>query len=394
MLRCHAMKSVETPVGIGIIGSGNRMRGVVQNLKKAAGDKIEIRAVYDPSTLAVEETQRLFGKSVIACGSEEELLTHPAISWVFIGSMNNQHKRHILGALAADKHVFAEKPLATTLEDCLAIRDAVAASDRTFALGLVLRYSRFYQKIREVVDSGVLGKLISFEFNETLGFNHGGYIFGNWRKSWELSGGHVLEKCCHDIDLANWFIGSLPVRAASFGGQDVFTRENAKLAEDIGPNAEGLPAYRGWKTLVIEVTDPFFGDADIFDNQVAILEYANGVRATFHTNCNAGIPERRMLFVGARAALRGDLVAGKLELGRIGWDSSMETLIDDPTDGHGGGDKIMGEKLSRTLLEGEPPYASVKEGLYSAITAFAIDQSVRENRIVDVRPLWNRAGIM
>ncbi len=388
------MKKAEPLVEIGIIGSGQRMRGVAQNLINSGGEKIVVRAVYDPSAVSVEETQRLFGTDVERCATEEALLNHSNISWVFIGSMNNQHKRHILGALAAGKHVFAEKPLATTLEDCLAIRDAVAASDRTFALGLVLRYSRFYQKIREVVDSGVLGKLISFEFNETLGFNHSGYIFGNWRHSWELSGGHVLEKCCHDIDLANWFIGSLPVRVASFGGQDIFTRENAKLAEEIGPNAEGLPAYRGWKTPVIEVTDPFSGDADIFDNQVAILEYANGVRATFHTNCNAGIPERRMLFLGTKGTLRGDLVAGKLELGRIGWDASIETLIDDVTDGHGGGDVIMGEELSRTLLEGEPPYASVKEGLSSAITAFAIDQSVRENRIVDVRPLWATAGIM
>lgn len=383
------------PIGIGLIGSGGRLRGVVKNLIEAGQGRIEARAVFDPNPAAVATTREIFGGGVAVCESEESLFSHPDISWVFVGSMNNLHRRHIEGALNAGKNVFAEKPLATTFEDCLAIRDAVAASGKTFALGLVLRYSRFYQKIREILDSGVLGELISFEFNETLGFNHGGYIFGDWRRSWALSGGHALEKCCHDIDLANWFAGSLPVRIASFGGTNFFVPRNAHLVEDIGPDAKGHPAYRGWEdaTPTTNIVDPFTGGADIFDNQVAILEYANGVRATFHTNCNAGLPERRMLFLGTKGALRGNLVAGTLELGRIGWDAKAEPVFEKALDGHGGGDQIMAQELCRTLIEGAPPYASVREGLCSAITAFAMDDSARENRIVDLKPRWEKAGI-
>ncbi len=380
-------------VAIGILGSGGRIRGVLNNVMQAGEGRVSIRAAYDPNPEAIRVTRELFGDAVEACDSEEALLNHPDISWVFIGSVNNLHKRHILGALKAGKHVFSEKPLATTLEDCLAIRDAVAASDRTFALGLVLRYSELYQKVRSVLDSGVLGELISAEFNETLSFNHGGFIFGDWRRSQELSGGHMLEKCCHDLDLAGWFVGSLPMRVASFGGRRFFVPENAGRMDEIGPNEKGLQAYRSWETVTQKVLNPFTSGADIWDHQVAILEYANGVRATFHTNCNAGIPERRILLLGSKAALRADLIAGTIEVGKIGWDEKPEVVFSDATDGHGGGDRIMAREFCRTMLEGAPPYASVREGLVSAVTAFAMDQSVAEKRIVDLAPVWKSAGI-
>src|SRR5206468_7637583 len=136
------------------------------------------------------------------------MLADPSVSWIMIGSPNNLHCKHAVAALRAGKHVFCEKPLATTLDDCLAIRDAVHASGRQFVVGFTLRYSPFYREVQRLVASGTIGKLISFEFNETLEFNHGGYIHGDWRRLTRLSGGHLLEKCCHDIDIANWIVGS------------------------------------------------------------------------------------------------------------------------------------------------------------------------------------------
>ena len=100
-------------------------------------------------------------------------------------------------ALEAGKNVFCEKPLATTLERiCIAIREAARRSGRTFAFGLVLHgIRRDYQRISvEVIRSGAIGRIVSFEFNETLGFNHGGYIFGNWRRERRNAGTNIPRK--------------------------------------------------------------------------------------------------------------------------------------------------------------------------------------------------------
>ena len=379
-------------VTIGIIGCGARIRGVVGGILKAAPEgRIRITAAYDPDPLSYDALAKDFGGDWQRCPSEEALVHDPNVDWVFIGSWNTQHAHQAILALKAGKHVFCEKPLATSLDDCLAIREAVAKSGRTFAFGLVLRYSPHYQRIREVLDSGAIGRLISFEFNETLGFNHGGYIFSNWRRNRANAGTHLLEKCCHDIDLANWLTGSVPVRAASFGGRDFFKPEEAGAVERIGKNANGVKPYAEWADP--HRVNAFDGKADIMDNQVAIIEYANGVRGTFHTNCNTAILERRFYMCGTEGTLRADVQTGTLEVKRIGWDTQLEKIDTGTDGGHGGGDEKMAGQMVRVMLEGAAPLAGVEEGIRSAVAAFGIDEAADEGRVTDLLPLWKKAGI-
>ncbi len=379
-------------VRLGVIGVGNRMRAVLKELRKAdSSNQLMIRAVYDPYAPAMDSLAAETGTSFERVSSEEQVAEHPEVDWVLIGSWNCFHARQAIRALEAGKHVFCEKPLATTLADCLAINQAATRSGRIFSLGLVLRYSVHYAKIEEILRSGLLGRILSFEFNETLGFNHGGYIFGNWRRLTRNAGSHMLEKCCHDLDLANWLLRSVPVRVASFGGRDYFRPEYSNRSVEIGMDSLGRMAYQTFEDPV-RVT-PFGNDADIFDNQVAILTYANGVRATFHTNCHSAIPERRMMFVGSHGALRADLLTGEVETHEIGWESKRIKVDTCTRDGHGGGDAVMAETLLRTMLFGERPLASITEGVCSAITAFGLDRAAEASEVVDLTPLWREAGI-
>jgi predicted dehydrogenase len=376
--------SATNPVRLGVIGAGGRMRFVLRHLLAAAPPgRIAITAAWDPDPEALEALHVASGADFEAVKSEEQLAAHPRVDWVFIGSWNVFHARQAIAALAAGKNVFCEKPLATTMEDCLAVRDAVKKSGRVFAFGLVLRYSPLYRTIHELVAAGRIGRIISLEFNETLSFNHGGYIFGNWRRKTANAGSHLLEKCCHDLDLVNWITGSVPVRVASFGGRDFFLPANAHHAERIGPNAAGKPAYGTWPDP--DRVSPFSDGADIMDNQVAILEYASGARVTFHTNCNAGLPERRMYLCGTEGSLRAEASTGVIELQRIAHEPTLERIETGGAGGHAGGDEIMAQGLVATLLEGRPPLASVEEGLLSCAAAFAIDRALVEGSVVDLR---------
>jgi predicted dehydrogenase len=368
------------------------MRGIIRRVLDADAEKrITISAVYDPSSGSQAALREVLGYDCRSAESEEALVNDPELDWVFIGSWNKDHARQSILALDAGKNVFCEKPLATSLDECLAIREAVKRSGKTFSFGLVLRYSNHYQAIVEKLQSGAIGRIISFEFNETLGFNHGGYIFGNWRRFRENAGTHLLEKCCHDIDLANWIINSLPVQAASFGGRDFFTPANAAQIDRIGPDKAGSIPYSAWPDP--ERVNPFQGGADIFDNQVAILQYANGVRGTFHTNCNTAIAERRFYLCGTEGTLRADLLTGVLEVQRIGWEMEIEKFDTNARGGHGGGDEIMAEALVQSLVNGTAPLASVNEGIYSAVAAFGIDAAADHRCVTDLMPMWKQAGV-
>ncbi len=225
------------------------------------------------------------------------------MQYVMIGSWNCFHAEQAIAALEAGKPLFCEKPLATTLEDGLAIARAQAAANLPLTIGFTLRYSPFYRTLKEMIAAGRIGSIISMEFNETLDFNHGGYIHGDWRRLRANAGTHLLEKCCHDVDLVNWMIESRAVRVASFGGTDFFTPENAHHQDRIGPKSDtGTVAFQSWPHRDHEPPNPFLADKDIVDNQVAILQYENGVRVSFQTNCMAAIPERRMYHLWHRRA--------------------------------------------------------------------------------------------
>ena len=379
-------------VCIGVIGYGARLRGVIRRiLAEDAEKRLFVVAGYDPDPISQEAIRKDFGPDCRICSSEEALVNDPELGWVFIGSWNCHHARQAVLALQAGKNVFCEKPLATSLADCLSIRDAAEKSGRVFAFGLVLRYSPHCQRLKEVIRSGVLGRIVSFEFNETVAFNHGGYIFGNWRRERQNAGTHILEKCCHDLDLANWFIDSLPVKVASFGGRNFFIPENAGRVDQIGPNENGDAAYSTWADP--HRRSPFDGQGDILDNQVVVLEYANGVRGTFHANCNAGIPERRFYICGSEGSVRGDLLSGQIEVQKIGWDTKREKIETFGAGSHGGGDEVMAKALVETLLQGAPPLTSVEEGIRAAVVAFGIDQAADENRVIDLQEMWKQAAI-
>ncbi|MFT5240473.1 MAG: putative dehydrogenase [Kiritimatiellia bacterium] len=384
-------------IGVGLIGCGGRLRAVVERLLKAT-DGVSVVAVHDPNEASVDAARAAFNPDATVHATDTALCEDAAVDWVMIGSWNCFHADQVIAAFAAGKHVFCEKPLALTMDDCLRMREAWQASGRQFSIGFTLRYSPHYVRVHELIQSGAIGNIISMEFNETLDFNHGGYIHADWRRKTEWAGSHLLEKCCHDIDLVNWMVGSTVVRAASFGGCDFFVPENAHHVDRLGKDEDQRDAFQVWSQRMQppppgNVIDPFGADKDIVDNQVAILQFANKVRVTFHTNCVSAIPERRMYICGDKGTIRADVMTGSIELKRLGFDTVIENCSTEASGGHGGGDDILAKSLSESMLEGVDPRTSLDDGLRAALTVFGIDEAMNTGRVVDLTPLWSRAGI-
>ncbi len=383
-------------VRVGLIGCGSRLTGVMRN---TLGDsnRLKVVALCDRSDTALTQAKsRLNCPDARIYADHRQLSAATDVDWVCVGSWNAFHKEHVLGAIEAGKHVFSEKPLTTNLDDCVALKRAIDSHAGLFSLGFVLRYSQFYSRIKELVSTGVIGKLVSFEFNETIGPDHGGYIMMDWRRKREWAGTHLLEKCCHDIDLTNWITDSVPVKAASFGGLDFFLPKNKGRMDEIGPHKNGLPAYCGWRNSGMYTRenqfDPFTTEKDVIDNQVAILQYANGVRATFHTNLNAAITERRMYLCGTHGTIRGDIITGQIEYKRIGHEPAV--MIEKTTaGGHGGADGTLANALRSSMLEGTAPLVGLDAGIRSAVACFGIDAAMDTGTVVDLCPMWQRVGI-
>ena len=236
-------------IGIGVIGCGAMGMAMVRRTL-ALSPGLEVVGLHDPDERSIQAALAELPGNPAVHASYEELLRDPAISWVMIASWNCFHREHTVAAFRAGKHVFCQKPLAINLEECLEMYRAWRESGLLFDIGFTLRYSPHYRKIHELIAGGAIGDLVSMEFNETLDFNHGGYIMGDWRRLRENAGTHLLEKCSHDIDLANWMVGSRARWVASFGGLSFFKPGNVRHIERLGRSPEGKPAYRTWQGLV------------------------------------------------------------------------------------------------------------------------------------------------
>ena len=368
-------------IGVSIIGAG--LRSGVARLLFTKDRNLKLRSIFDPDReRAMERVSSLGFPEARICTSAEEAIAAPGVEWVMVFSPNSCHAGHIMAALKADKNVFTEKPMATTIEDCEQVFRAFNGSKRQLVTGFVLRYSPIYRKIKELLDRKEVGKIISIEADENLSVDLGSYIMCNWRRLRANAGPYILEKCCHDLDLLNWFIGSLPVKTASFGGLNFYVPENEYIHEQHKEQFHLIPDSHA-------VPSPFLADKDIIDNQVIILEYANGARATFHTTMSNPIPERRMYISGSEGTLV--LSHGKISLRRIGEEATRFFDLD-ITDGHAGGDQVIMNELYKTMCEEQAPRSTGLQGLESAVVGLCIDQAQRTNTIVDIGEVWARLG--
>ena len=377
-------------IKIGVIGTGNRIHGLLNHWDKIgpkSQGEVEIVAMSDPDESAMERYKESFNCPGAACYSDyNDVLAHDEISWVIIGSINSVHAEQCIAAFKAGKDVFCEKPIAVTLDQCRDLKIAQEEYNRKLMVGFTLRYTPHYNKIKELLNEGAVGRIISLEFNETLQFNHGGYIAGNWRRMNEFGGSHILEKCSHDIDICNWMVESRAKKLASFGGLDFFTPENEHHMQRIGPNKDGQEAYCTWHRK--GDINPFTAEKDIIDNQVCIIEFENKVRATFHTNLHAAIPERRICILGTEGAIRADLMTGKIEVAKVGWDNAITEHVGEKKGGHGGGDELLVQHLYKMMTEDAPSLTSLDAGIEAAVTCFGFQDAMDNDTIVDMRSYW------
>jgi predicted dehydrogenase len=137
----------------------------------------------------------------------------PAIDGVFICVKDELHVEVVTALAPLGMHILCEKPLATSLADCLRIQRTLSQyPERVFAIGHVLRYSPHNMLLRHLLlEKQVIGDVLSMEHTEPVGwwhFSHS-YVRGQWRKE-SIAAPSLLTKSCHDIDFILWLLCSPP----------------------------------------------------------------------------------------------------------------------------------------------------------------------------------------
>ena len=217
------------PIETVLIGAGDRGYGAYGSYALAHPDEIRFVAVAEPHDVRRARfaqahdipTERQFR-------TWEGLFAHEQMAdAALICTLDDLHVGPTIAALEAGYDVLLEKPMATTVEDCVRLVQAAERSGRILMLCHVLRYTSFFSTLHDIIASGRLGDIITVEHRENVSFWHmaHSYVRGNWRSS-HLSSPMILAKCCHDFDILFWNLGTVK-QLSSFGSLLHYRAENA-----------------------------------------------------------------------------------------------------------------------------------------------------------------------
>ena len=334
---------------------------------------------------------------------------------------------HVEPAVAFAEKGYAmllEKPMATNAADCRRIVEAVEKNRILFAVFHDFRYFNYTKVLKETIDAGLIGDVLSIQHLEPVGYWHyaHSYVRGNWRNEAESSC-MLLAKSCHDIDWLRYILGQRCVQVSSFGSLTHF-KKSQKPAQagqalrcldcayeaDCPYSAKRFYMDRlntgslGWPLDVVTPTfteeavlqalrEGPYGrcvyecDNDVVDHQVVNLLYENGATASFTMTGCSEYADRKTTVFGTRGELRGDLS----QLVHYDYLTGKTQVIDttppnSPTGGHWDGDINVLKAFMYAVATGDTSHilSGARETLETHLTVFAAEQSRLEGRVVDV----------
>ena len=393
---------------VGIIGTGMRSASYLYNLDPATRPSVRVVALADPDEGNLARFERFFAQDFFAerrpryYESGAELLGAEELDALIIGSPNHAHTEDALLAMPRRIPILLEKPVAISLDECRRLWAGYLAAGRPpVTVGFVLRYAPFYTRVKELLREADLGQLLAVDADESLGTSLTAYFFGggSWRRWDRLTGGFIVEKCCHDLDIINWLTEARAVRVYSQARRTHLTprppeqryarfepRASRQAALDYGDT----PLRRAFRTVLDDSL--YDAESDSPDHQSVMIEYDNGVLSTFTVCLAQPHNSRRVRIYGANGALEGDIDRSVIAVDKPredgGGSQRSEFAISGGAGGHHGADTVINEAFWRGA-QGEPDTirAGIREGIEAVLIGLAAEESKRTGLPVDVKAL-------
>ena len=416
---------------VSIIGCGSRgamAYGVVINRQK---DKFKITSLCDISPERVKrfaaewdvETENAFS-------DERKFFEKKRSDILVIATQDRDHVRMCKRALELDYIILLEKPISPVREELYELLDARKRCGGKILICHVLRYAPAFLKIKEVLDSGAIGNLVSVESTEQVAYWHYAHSFvrGNWRNDAQTSP-MILQKCCHDLDLLQYYIGARCESVYSTGGLSCFKAknrpegaadrcENCKYKFTCPYSAEriyvenwkkdGCPAD-SWVYNVVCENVPnteeklrkayesgeygkcvYACDNNVVDYQSISMMFENGVSAHLEMIAFTEKMGRKMSFYGDKGEIKFDETEGVFKVCVFGENAvsyCFDKLLPERLKnsfGHGGGDYMLIESLYEMAAEGKNAPTSLESSVESHLIALAAEESRKSGKVVKV----------
>ena len=392
---------IKKPITAIVLGAGHRAM-VYADYSLKHPDELKIVGVADPDEYRRKMVMEKFGFPEENCFVDAEALSKvPKFADAVInGTMDEQHVETSIPLLKMGYDMLLEKPFCVNKAEMKELLDVVNEHKNKVMICHVLRYSPFYLKFKEKIQSGELGDIINIQTIENVSYHHitTSFVRGKWGNSEKCHTSMLLAKCCHDMDIMMWLMSPLkPITVSSVGARMQYRSENAPknsgtyclddcpLVDTCQYSAKklylehlGSWEFYVWKDLesvenptmeqrieVLRRSDygrcVYKCDNDVVDHQSVLINFSNGATGTHNMIGGAAAPLRVLKVTGTKGEIYGEFESNVIKFTRIDPDNKnmyIEERLDIKDfdlDGHGGGDDnltadfikfVAGEKVS------------------------------------------------
>lgn len=380
--------------------------------------EVKIVAVADLNPQRVKTFQTTYQLPDSACFSSGEamLAAGKLADAIIIASMDQDHYAHTIQAIELGYDILLEKPISPSLTECLEIEAKALQKGVKIVVCHVLRYTPFYRQIKQIIKSGILGRIINIEAMENVAHWHQAHSFvrGNWRHE-KTSSPMILQKCCHDMDIYAWLLESKVDKIHSFGDLTYFKSEHAPIGAptcclDDCPSRDTCPydVYKiylsdnlGWPVSAISADSSyqaryhalqtsaygncvFHSDNDVVDHQTINCRYENGVTMVFTMTAFTQACDRTLRLMGTKGELKASMDEGQVLVTDFLSGKTEVIKIEGDEKGHGGGDFGIMEEfvavINNQLDNSNPISASV----HAHVVALAAEASRHQNKLITI----------
>lgn len=413
------------------VGFGDRANCYFAYAEKRP-ERLKLVAVVDPDKSKLENAIKKFGVKKEMCFTDlNDLLALGKIADCAVNAtMDAIHVSTTVPLLKAGYDVLLEKPVCNNKNDLFKLKETAEKYGRRLVICHVLRYTPYYKKIKDVVLSGEIGKIMHVETNEHVYLVHASnsYLRGKWRNEEECGSTLLLAKCCHDIDILCWLNSDTePEYISSFGKRTAWIKENApkgsgtrclvdcSRADDCILSAKSMyldndrfPEY-SWdsikkpyseitpedKEYSLKTYNPhglcaYKTDADTVDHQSVSIEFKNGATAVHSLVLGTEKPTRHFHLTGTQGEIEGDIEDGVFVVRKYdkktAWYTEKKYDVKNEaakSDRHAGGDYGLMDDFVNVLSGGEtsPSYSGINDSINGHLCVYAADESRKTHTV-------------
>ncbi|MBO7398981.1 MAG: Gfo/Idh/MocA family oxidoreductase [Clostridia bacterium] len=347
-------------VRMGIIGVGNMGSGHLSNIVGGKCPEIKVTAVCDINPDRLAWAREKAGPDIACFENAIEMLDSGLIDACIIAVPHYSHPMYVIECLKRDIHVMCEKPAGVYTKAVRAMNEAAAHSKAKFGMMFNQRTDCIYRKMREIVQSGKMGRIRRTNWIITNWYRPQAYYdSGAWRATWSGEGGGVLlNQCPHNLDLWQWICG--------------------------------MP-----KTVTAHLYYGKWHDIEVEDDVTAFVEYENGATGCFITTTGDAPGTNRFeitLDGGKLLAENGKLYMTELEMfepefsrtNKISFAGPRGNTFEVETDGQSPQHVGVLNRFAAAILRDEPLVARGEEGIFGLTISNAMHLSSWLGKTVEI----------